>query len=350
MKVVLVLLSALLVSCQPAVECGPGTLERNGICVPADDVVNEATCGEFTRLEGGQCVPELRPTVCDPASTEAETGPDGIVTCIGTGSGFACPDPEAGKQTICGQLFDLETGQPFSDPGAQCARCTAPSAMGPCSVGIRAFDAIEFGTNPAAAQPLVVGDTYIDDCGRYKLENITVPSGPFIGLGIDDAMQGPPGTTVPVGVATLKTPGIATKDFEAFVAPLATTTKWTMSGGPMIQGGFFVAIFRAMSTGQANQAGVTVTRGGQPIPNDDDYFVSTEATRATIDPAATATGANGTAIIQPASVAEGVTYSALQGPLPPECRWPTTAGVSLPGIVFVQIYRPIDASGMNCPL
>jgi hypothetical protein len=347
----MMMISALLASCQPTVECGPGTIERGGVCEPADLVVSGATCGPFTRLEGGVCVPELPPTRCDPASTQQETGADNVITCIGTGSGFACPDPQAGKQTICGQLHDLATGQPFADPGAECARCTGPSDSGPCSLGIVAYDALEFGTNPQGAQPLAVDEVYVDDCGRFKLENITLPTGPFIGLGIDDAQQGPQGTTNAVGVATLKTPGLATKDIEAFVVDAATTTAWTQSGGPSLAGGMFVAIFRATSTGQVNQPGVTVTRGGQPIPNDDHYFVMTEAVRMTIDPQATATGANGTAIIQPASVAEGVVYSAQRGPLPPECAWTTSAGVALPGIVFVQIFRPIDAgAGQDCPL
>lgn len=343
-------LAALATGCDKGVECGLGTIEREGQCLPADLVVTSATCGEFTRLEGGQCVPELPPTRCDPASTQSETGDDGVITCIGTGAGFACPDPEPDKQTICGQLYDLETGQPFADPGAECARCTAASVSGPCALGVRAFDAIQFGTNPQTAPPLTVGDVYVDDCGRFKLENITPPAGPFIGLGIDDALAGPGGATNAVGVATLKAVGAATKDLEAFVAPASTTTKWTNSGGPPIGGGMFVAIFRATSTGLANQAGVRVTRAGQPIPQDDHYFVAGEAQRTTIDPSAQVTGANGTAIIAPASVGEGVVYSAQPGPLPAGCAWSTSAGVALPNVVFVQVFRPVDAGNEACPL
>lgn len=339
-----------LAGCDPVV-CGPGTIERDGVCAPADDVVSPATCGPFTELAGGQCVPALPPTRCDPASTAPETGDDGVITCIGTAVGFACPDPEPGKQTICGQIYDLETGEPFADPGATCARCAAPADTGPCSIGVRAFDAIQFGTNPQTATPLEVGDTYVDDCGRYKLENVTPPSGPFVGLGLDDATAGPGGTTVAVGVATPTAPGTATQELDAFVVSAAATTGWTESGGPSIADGMFVAVFRAMRAGQTPQAGVTITRNGAAIPDDDSYFVATEATRTTIDPLATETGANGTAIVEPASIAEGATaYGADPGPLPAGCAWEQHAGVALPGIVFVQVFRPLDSgAGEVCP-
>jgi hypothetical protein len=254
--------------------------------------------------------------------------------------------------TICGQLHDLETGAPFSDPGAACVQCAAPTATGACSIGIRAVDAVKFATNPMdPGAALASGPVYLDDCGRFKVPDITLPSGPFVGLGIDDAdqaMAGPAGTTNSVGVSTPKAANVALKDFEGFIAKKATTDAWTASGGPAISSGMFVGIFRAMSTGLTNQAGVTILRNGNAIAADDHYFTAAQATRTTVDPAALATGANGTALVTNAMLGEG--YTAAPGPLPAECVWSVSPGVSLPFILFVQVFRPVNATGQTCPL
>jgi hypothetical protein len=350
MRALLLALIALAPSCK-SVECGPGTFEQNGVCVPADNAVNAAACGPFTELVGGQCVPTFPPTVCDNDSTQEELdNATGVTTCIGSGIGFACPQPATGKQTICGQLHDLETGVPFSDANATCAQCGTPTATGVCSLQLRALDAVKFGMNPMdPAAVLTTGPIYLDDCGRYRIPDITLPTNPFVGIGIDDAamaMQGPAGTTNAIGLATPAVPNIAVKDFEAFVAPASTTTAWSNSGGPSITSGMFVAIFRAARTGQTNQAGVTILRGVAPIPGDDFYFTAAETTRTTIEPAATATGANGTALVTNAML-DGYIGA---GGLPSECIYEGHAGVSLPFVLFVQIFRPTDAAGQTCNL
>src|SRR5438132_13788996 len=115
------------------VECGEGTLEKNGTCVGADDTVGNAKCGTFTHLDGDKCVPDLSPTTCDTSTTAPNVDPStGVTTCVGTGatscaSALACPPPSAGKQTICGQIYDLENGMPFSEPGATGKQCTSVS-------------------------------------------------------------------------------------------------------------------------------------------------------------------------------------------------------------------------------
>ena len=71
MRALVLIAIGLAPSCK-SVECGPGTFEENGICVPADNTVSAAACGPFTELVGGQCVPTFPPTVCDPQSTQEE--------------------------------------------------------------------------------------------------------------------------------------------------------------------------------------------------------------------------------------------------------------------------------------
>ncbi len=342
-------------SCE-SVECGVGTVERNGACEPATASVDPATCGPNTELQGDTCVPTFEPTVCDPATTIADVDPEtGVVTCVGTGTGgcnapFACPTPSAGKQTICGQLYDFETNALVQGTNPTGARCTAtPTPDGPCALGIRAFDAIAFAMNPMGATPLATGDTYIDDCGRYRLTDITPGASPFIGLGIDDAtMPGPAGITNAVGIATPVAADTAMRDLEGFVVRSATTTKWAQSGGPTIATGYYAMVFRAMRTGLMNQAGVTALRMTTPVPDNDFYFTVGQTTRETFDGSATSTGANGTAIINNASLAHQF-YTGVGG-LPPECRWQARPGVTLQGIVFISIFRPENATGMTCPL
>lgn len=358
----LAIAAAILASCQQ-VECGPGTIERAGSCVAADETVSTATCGPLTRLVGDQCLPELAPTVCDPATTEEDLDPaTNVTTCIGSGGGgcggaLACPQPAAGKQTICGQIFDLETGEPFTPTDGTGTRCDpmAPTATGPCSVRIHAYDAIAFSTNPNDPNArLAVGDSYLDDCGRYRVSDITLPaSSPFIALGIDDVdmtKAGPLGTTNATGVATSKAGDVASKDVEAFVAPRSTTDQWAANGGPTINGGIYAMIFRAKrAPSKLPQAGVTVIKGnGSPTPSTDHYFVSTDVTRQRLDAVATSTGANGSALVTNAMLSDG--YSGTGG-IPPECRWSGHAAATLPFVVFIQILRPINASAtLTCPL
>jgi len=356
--VLLAALAALDAGCK-TVDCGEGTAERGGVCVPASETVAAATCGPFTELQGDQCAPTMSPTVCDPASTIEVVGELGVITCVGNGGGgcsapLACPAPSDGKQTICGQLFDLETNAPFAAPGATGTQCTAAAATGPCALGLRAYDAVAFAMNPMTS-PLTTDPVYVDDCGRYRVAEIPVPGTGFIALGLDDAMQGPAGITNATGVATAAVANTATKDLDAFVVTGATTTAWATSGGPTIASGYYVPIYRGHRAGSDLVAGVTVTYGAMTPPappaltdtNRDFYFAADATARTTLAPAANVTGVNGTALFAGANLGE--VYSG-QGVLPTECRWDIHAGASTPGVVFVQVFRPINNGPMTCPL
>jgi hypothetical protein len=74
-----------------AVDCGTGTIEQNGTCVPADDQPGSAQCGPGTVLgTSGKCEPEVV-VVCDPDTTREEVDPEtGEITCVGTGTQTGC--------------------------------------------------------------------------------------------------------------------------------------------------------------------------------------------------------------------------------------------------------------------
>ena len=160
------------------------------------DTTGTATCGAGTMLDGDRCVPILPPTMLRSDDDDEPDPTDPSITlCVGTGSPAAAAArslPGAGG----GQADDLRPALRRRDQHrrsraprpARSAR--APTTTGPCALTVTPYDAIAFGTNPQTATPLANGGTYIDDCGRYRVTDVTQPTSPFIGLGFDDAMRG----------------------------------------------------------------------------------------------------------------------------------------------------------------
>jgi hypothetical protein len=304
------------------------------------------------------------PTECDLSTSTPQTDPEtGVTTCVGIAGGggcstpLACPAPSAGKQTLCGRMYNFEDDELFVGDNATGQRCMymPPAATGPCAVGIRAYDAISFAGNPQAATPLPTADFYMDDCGRFRLTDIDNPPSGFVGLGIDDANpanQGPSGATNIVGIATSSASSGSINNMEGFVVPLSTTTKWQTTGGPGIAMGYYVPVFRQRRTGKLTQADVQVFKVAAPmqVTANDFYFKATDITRESIDNTTpqNKTGANGTALISGASLAD-TAYLGVGG-LPPECKYSPQPGVTLPGVVFISIFRPTEVNaGTACP-
>jgi hypothetical protein len=347
-------------------ECGTGTIDRSGTCEPADDTTSTAKCGAFTILQGDACVPMFPPTQCDPSSTTSDVDTStGVTTCIGTGTSagcngvFACPTPASGKQTICGQLYNFADNTKFAATGATGAQCTTATTTGPCALQVAAFDAITYANAPTTTAPQATGPVYIDDCGRYRIPDITPPGGPFVALGWDDAGQpfGPTGVTVTTGVALPTGADTKTKDFEAWIVDQATVGSWQSTGGPMLANGIYSAIFRTHgcdSTGTctgdgfANQMGVTITKSGNPQTSNDYYFQA-ETGRMHIDGTASATSIDGTGLYTGASVNDNIVYSGTGGiGDTTNCTWESHAAASIPGVVFMQVYRPINKPTKTC--
>jgi hypothetical protein len=360
--VLLALMAALAAGCKN-VDCGDGTTERNGTCVPSSETIGAAQCGPFTELHGNQCVPMFPPTVCDPDSTDGETDVMGVTTCIGTGGGgcsarLACPAPTDGKQTICGQIYDFENNEAFAQPGATGAQCAAGASSGPCALAIKAYDAVMFASSMGAAGQLATDPPYIDDCGRYRITEIAQPGPPgLIALGFDDAVgtPGPSGITNAVGVATGAVPSSATRDLEGFIVRPTTTASWGMLA--LLGAGIYAPVFRGHRTGFDLAAGVTVTFAPMsnptqmsPMPGRDFYFVAGTTNRTTLDngPSANATATNGTALVSGATLTE--VYSGAGGGIPATCLWEIHGGAAVPGVVFIQIFRPMNFPGMTCTL
>lgn len=291
-------------------------------------------------------------SACADTPDEGEGGSDEVKLQCSTP--LSCPAPSSSsKQTICGQLYDLTTNQSLG--GSVGHKCNQVTTDGPCSLGIEAYDAIAFGTNPVTSAPLAHGAVDIDSCGRFRISDVDVTSiGPFVALAVDDVAQpGPAGTTVSVVVATPRSGGTATDGVEAWVVSESTTTLWSSSGGPPLAGGVFVPMFRAHKLGTLQtdprqpQSGVTFSTVATV---EDYYFAAASMDRTTIDTTAVATGANGTALVVGASITDAVVYGGTGGLDAAKCRWEMHAAMTVPNSVFVQIFRPADVLGETCPL
>ncbi|MBE7453405.1 MAG: hypothetical protein HS111_32440 [Kofleriaceae bacterium] len=345
------------VSCQ-AIDCGPGTLERDGVCVPADETVGDARCGgagPFATVLGldGTCEVET-PTQCDPTTTEERFDPQtGITTCVGTGGGcsepIACQAPDAGRATLCGRIWDTETDTPFAEAVNNATmRCDPanPTQDGPCSLRLRFFDALDFAMNPSGAMPLVPeGGVFQDGCNRYRGHNLPRATFGFIGIAVDDAM-GTPARHIMTGVATSNAFASPGRDFRAYITRNSTDTAWTSSAGlagdSFATRGVLAIVFHYQD---APVSGITVRRNGSLIPNDDFYFSDTDRERTTVDAALTSTGANGTVLVinSPTPIAhDGV------GNEPSGCIWPSNLAASIPNVVFVQIKEAETPAGVVC--
>jgi hypothetical protein len=338
--------------------------------VPPDGTADPATCGSNTTLVGDRCVS----TVTCGNNTQPTVGSDGTITCEGTGVALACgvpipcPQPDAGKMTICGQIYDIKDMSEFrSGSAANGTPCTTVTTDGPCSLRMDAYDAIDFANHAGSAMPatpLAVGGTYLDDCGRFRFENVPQPASPFVGLGFDDkdaSKMGPPGTTNAVGVAT-PFASDATTSLEAYIATKATTDMWSSAAGaPTVAQGIYVPIFRKHfcdpalgCTTPAQQfdtaSGVQIYKNTQAVPNNDWYFSDTgSGDHTTIDSSLTVTGANGTGLLTGASVADSIVWTGMGGIVDTaNCTWEKHAAASLANIVTFQIYRPTTKLGTTC--
>ncbi|MEZ4401580.1 MAG: hypothetical protein R3B06_16260 [Kofleriaceae bacterium] len=334
------------------VDCGTGTIERDGTCVPADDNPGNAQCGMGTVLgPTGRCEPE-EVVVCDPGTTREEVDPDtGVVTCVGTGGGcaaeLACPTPSGGKTSICGRIYDTENGSVIaatSPTGAACDPAN-PSADGPCSLRVLFFDALDFASNPTPV-PLVPGQLTVDDCGRFAAINIPASNLGFTGIAVGDA-AGTGDRHKLTGVALTDSDAMPARNVKAFSTRNATDAAWTTSaalaGASFATRGVIAMIFEHNSQ---PVAGVTARRNGQVVAADDYYFSDATAARTTVDAALTSTGANGTALVINST---SVVNHDGTGAEPGGCQWPSAPAAAIPGVVFVQLKGAQVAGGAPCP-
>lgn len=351
--------SAVALSGCQQLQCADGTHEANGECVPSDETADPATCGPGTVLgNDGMCAPELPPTQCDPNTTMTVPCVDdpSIMCCVGTGGGtcdsdITCPAAVNGKINLCGRLFDLETDQQIRAAAPAIQDCTSPTAAtdGPCQLNVEVYDAIDFATNPGSATPKPHDPLYLDDCGRYRLTNITAPNSGFLGIGAEDA-AGQPTTHRLTGVAIAAAGNQTFNRQQTYSETTDTDDSWStqaaLSGGSFADRGAYVGIF--LHHGNPVE-GVTITASVGGGPSNDWYFSdadpSTRSTIATPGTQGDATGPDGTGIMINIT---GLAQMSGSGAETSGCTWPTNQGASIPTVMFVQ-QRVEQMGTVDCP-
>ena len=333
------------------VECADGTVEQDGVCVPADEVVDEAQCGPGTVLgTGGVCVIE-QPTICGENTIEDTTSIPGTTVCVGTGGGgcdfeLTCPQASANRVSVCGRLYDVETDQRIQGLDATGVDCTSPDAVaeGPCELVLTFYDALEFAGDPKGAAEIEPQDFILDDCGRFRAHNLSRPSLGFLGIGADD-MSGDPGTHRLTGTAFPVASAETRNRQKVYVVETQTDQDWSTQAGlgtTFVDQGAFMTVFLI---GGVPEAGVQITEGGAVEMANDYYFSDADpSTRSTIDTGLNATSVNGAGIKLNSALVE---HSGTGGALPAGCTWESALAASIPGVLFFSPRHAV-MGGQEC--
>jgi hypothetical protein len=327
-----------------SLECGEGTAESGGACVPADGVSpDDPQCGAGTVFDpvAQACVPERPPTECGP-NTEPVEGPDGVIECVGTGTSCAdplpCPLPDGGDVSVCGRLIDAETSAPIAaGDGTDTSVCdpASPTADGPCALQLVFVDAIAFATDPGSAAPLLADEITLDSCGRFRALDVAEPPSGFLGVAIDDSMAGATDAHVTTGIGLPVAPNARLDGVTLVATRRSTDQAWTTSAGDPFAGQTFSEIGAILVTyvhAGLPVAGVEITAGGAPVSEADDFYFddANPAVKSSVAAGQNATGINGAALAVGTSLGE---HSGSGGE-PDGCTWSTAPGASIPGVIF----------------
>lgn len=286
-----------------------------------------------------------------PWDFDARVEVDAGVTEMACGPDLACPTASPGRVSVCGRLFDVETGVGIeaASPRWQACGSGEEATDGPCQLDIRFYDALDFAGNPNGATPLTYQTLLRDDCGRFVAHNVQRPSLGFLGIGVDDG-AGQPDDHRLTGVAFAVSSGQVRSREPVFALQRATDTAWSAQAG--LGASTFVdrgAILTLFTDDEGTPVpGVRVTSNGSVRAADDFYYSDLDPkTRATVDPSRTTTGPNGASLMLNSSLVE---HSGAGGE-PAGCSWSSGLAASIPGVLFVQ--RTIlesNSTGGSCAL
>jgi hypothetical protein len=116
-----------------------------------------------------------------------------------------CPAPDTDKLTVCGRLYDVESGSPISG-----------------FLHADFFDTPTFAADPETATDLAREMYQYDACGRYRITNLEVPASHVVTIVVDDSPQGFPEDHTATLVTLPVEPG------QAYAAiPAHSITTWS---------------------------------------------------------------------------------------------------------------------------
>ena len=274
----------------------------------------------FEITEGGNTIVKLRFHV-DGDVVETGSGDFGVAIEVddtpACDPALPCPASSAGFASVCGRIFDTETG----------ARVGAASAE---VYSVKIFDPLAFRADPTTP-PLVAGPP--DACGRFAFTDVPVPATGLLSAAVT-AGTAPTEPVISTAVAVPAAAGAVVDGVRAFSTRATTEQAWAVSAGlapgSIAQTGAYLAVFLA---GGLPVAGVTMLAAGAPSPASDFYFSdASPLSRRTVDPLLDVTGANGAALFLDGPLTQ---YS---GAGPAGCSFPALVGGSSPGIIVVQLF------------
>lgn len=328
------------------VECGEGTIERDGDCVGSEQSTVPAICGDGTILVNGTCVAEA---VCDPSSTVLVPVGDGTFICEGQGGGalpacdqpLPCPSASGTTTTICGQFYDVESDDELGEAEGDAVRCdpNVLAASGPCSYKLEFYDALAFSMGSTTQLDYEADDLIYDSCGRFRVTGLAAAGSGITAVGA----RGP----ITSGIAVRVTPGGTYPGQRLYTVTPATNAKWSEQiGRPDIKlNGVYVSIHVLPPFGgELNPAENVVLTGTTGGNNSNFYFSDSDPLqRSTVMPTLDDTGVNGTAILldQPTLGS----FTSTGGTLPGSCAWGTVQGGNIPGVYFIQLRVPFNGPG-----
>lgn len=284
---------------------------------PPDTMVPDTTTSD------SGVVPDADAAVADATdAAAADADSDTGVSCSFVYECVGATEPD--KSQLCGRVFDAETS----------GRVLGADAAG---LAITVYDALTLiSSGPSTATPL--GTITLDECGRFSATVSRAGSGTFI-LALDDKSGG-----TDVNVISGVTAAVAAKadGLRMFAVRKATDAKWSTAAGitsTFATRGALMLMYvdetkpPVTPFGGTPAAGVTVAREGSPDATRDWYFSdATSLSRATVDPAKSATGANGTALFLESSFGG---HSGTGG-APTSCAWSLANTASVPGVILIH--------------
>jgi hypothetical protein len=331
------------------VECGEGTVERDGVCVAGMDVdPNECGQGFFYDPSSGQCLStafnDAGFGICGP-NTVTILNDAGVPVCIGTGtpddcSSFEppCPIPTIStKFAVCGRIWDIEdTTAADDDPAAQGGIAEV--------VELLLYEPIGFALGSRDPLPYTVA---VDNCGYYSVNDVSNPGSGYLAVATDDPTGGATDDFALTGVA-FPIPSPGSYRVNAWITRKTTVTLWNDSaadGTDFETQGVFVPIFLDARVDPtldpyevgAPMAGLSIERLGSVFPDDDYYFTDMDPfLRRTVSTTQAVTGMNGTGLMINSSLGNHGAFGEPAG-----CNVVEAPAASPAGVIFVS-ERPME--------
>jgi hypothetical protein len=317
--------------------CGKGTKQMqdptsgNTFCVPADapgpeNCTDNSDAG--TAIIAGICVGDI---ICGPNTIKVPRNDgSGTYYCQGTGQGAqTCSNtPMPGNICVSGTIRDFDSFMPI-DASA--------------TVYIAIYDPLDFLAHGSSATPLVQKELMGPN---FLFDNVPLPSLQLIALAVTDSKMTPPPSPV-LSLAGTGLQGAAGGSYtlDGYAIPLADVANWKSEGGVdydsmgAYAGFFFSDASKAMQDDFSQYetmpvSGVQIVQVVNGMPQTQALARYFSPSRAHVDPALTATGALGGAIV-PIGV-----LSAFSGMGPGGMKWEAKPGGSAAHVVFVDRFHP----------